>query len=193
VVLATLLLVAGGLVLVVLLAPQLLPGRGEGRLGRALVGLRKILLSVRAGLTVFRQRGRGLQAAAAQLAAWAVQVVSAYTVILALGLEARVGLAAAAAALLAVNVTAVVPVTPANVGVFQVAVAAVLTAGYGLSAGSALAYGIVLQAVEVATAVVLGMPALLGQGLNWSDLSLQALRAVELTPRDDAATAPRAG
>jgi phosphatidylinositol alpha-mannosyltransferase len=114
-------------------------------------------------------------------------------VILALGLNDRVGVAAAAAALLAVNVTAVVPVTPANVGVFQVAVAAVLTAGYGLSAGSALKYGIVLQAVEVVTAVALGVPAMLREGLTWSDIRLQALRAVELAPRDDTFTAPRPG
>ena len=183
---AALLLVAGALLVVVVLAPQLLAGRREGRLGRALAGLRRILLNVRAGLSVFRQRGRALEATAAQLAAWALQVASAYAVILALALDDRVGVAAAAAALLAVNVTSVVPVTPANVGVFQVAVAAVLTAGYGLSANSALAYGIVLQAVEVVTAVALGVPAMLREGMTWSDIRLEALRAVELTPRDDA-------
>jgi phosphatidylinositol alpha-mannosyltransferase len=193
VVLATLLVLAGALVTVVLLAPQLLAGRHKGRLGRALMELRRILLSVRAGLSVFRERVRGFEAVAAQLAAWALQVASAYAVILALGLEHRLGLAAAAAAILAVNVTAVVPVTPANVGVFQVAVAAVLTAGYGLSAGSALAYGIVLQAVEVVTAVALGLPALLREGMTWSDIRLQALRTVELAPRDDAATSGRTG
>jgi phosphatidylinositol alpha-mannosyltransferase len=192
-VLVTLLLVAVGLVVAVLVAPQLLPRGYEGRVGRALLALRGTLLSVRAGLAVFRQGRLGLEATAAQLAAWAIQVLSAYTVILALGLDDRVGLAAAAAAMLAVNVTAVVPVTPANIGVFQVAVAAVLTAGYGLSAGSALAYGIVLQAVEVVTAVALGLPALLSEGVTWSDLRLQALRAVELAPRDDTVPSGRAG
>jgi phosphatidyl-myo-inositol alpha-mannosyltransferase len=190
---AALLLVAGALVVAVLVAPRLLAGRHVGRLGRALVGLRRVLLSVRAGLSVFRQPGRALEATTAQLAAWAVQVASAYAIIRALGLDDRVGVAAAAAALLAVNVTAVVPVTPANVGVFQAAVAAVLTAGYGLSAASALEYGIVLQAVEVVTAVALGAPAMLREGLTWSDIRLQALRAVELTPRDDSVNAPRAG
>jgi phosphatidyl-myo-inositol alpha-mannosyltransferase len=190
---AALLLLAGAPVVVVLLAPRLLAGRCNGRLGRALLGLRRILIDVRAGLSVFRQRGPALEAAAAQFAAWAVQVVSAYAVIRALGLDDRVGVAAAAAALLAVNVSAVVPVTPANIGVFQVAVAAVLTAGYGLSAGSALAYGILLQTVEVATAVALGVPAMLREGLTWSDIRLQALRAVELAPREDSVTASRAG
>jgi phosphatidylinositol alpha-mannosyltransferase len=180
---AALLLIAGALLVVVLLAPQLLTRRRDGRLGRALAGLRRTLLNVRAGLSVFRQRGPALEATAAQLAAWALQVASAYAVILALRLDDQVGVAAAAAALLAVNVTGVVPVTPGNVGVFQVAVAAVLTAGYGLSARSALEYGIVLQAVEVVTAVALGVPAMLREGLTWSDIRLQALRAVELTPR----------
>jgi phosphatidylinositol alpha-mannosyltransferase len=182
---AALLLIAGALLVVVLLAPQLLMRRRDGRLGRALAGLRRTLLNVRAGLSVFRQRGPALEATAAQLAAWALQVASAYAVILALRLDDQVGVAAAAAALLAVNVTGVVPVTPGNVGVFQVAVAAVLTAGYGLSAKSALEYGIVLQAVEVVTAVALGVPAMLREGMTWSDIRLEALRAVELAPRDD--------
>lgn len=189
--LALLLLLLGALV-VVLFAPHLLPRRPRGRLGRALLALRRVLLSVRTGLSVFRQWRRALGATAAQLAAWAVQVVSAYAVLRAVGLDDQVGVAAAAAALLAVNVTAVVPVTPANVGVFQVAVAAVLTSGYGLSAGNALLYGILLQTVEVVTAVALGVPAMLREGLTWSDIRLQALRAVELAPFEDPVIPPSA-
>ena len=79
------------------------------------------------------------------------------------------GLAGAAAVLVAVNVTAVVPVTPSNVGVFQAACVAVL-ASFGVSGGHALAYGIVLQAVEVLTAVGLGLPALAGEGMSWSQV-----------------------
>ena len=44
------------------------------------------------------------------------------------------------------------PATPANVGVFQAACVAVLAGAYHVSTADALAYGIVLQAVEVATA-----------------------------------------
>jgi phosphatidylinositol alpha-mannosyltransferase len=187
---ALLFLSAAVVVVVVLLVPRLLGGRREGRLGRALTAPRRILLSVRGGLSVFRQPGPALEATAAQLAAWAVQVVSAYAVSRALGLGDQVSVTAAAAVLLAVNVTAVVPVTPANVGVFQAAVVGILTAGYGLSAGSALAYGIVLQAVEVVTAAALGVPAMLREGLTWSDMRLQALRAVELAPREDAVVGP---
>jgi phosphatidylinositol alpha-mannosyltransferase len=55
------------------------------------------------------------------------------------------------------------------VGVFQAACAVVLAA-YGVGAGAGIAYGIILQAVEVITALALGVPALLGEGLRWSDI-----------------------
>ena len=43
--------------------------------------------------------------------------------------------------LFAVNVTAVVPATPSNVGVFQAAVIIVVLSGYGVSSVDALGYG----------------------------------------------------
>ena len=84
-------------------------------------------------------------------------------------MQSHGGLTAAAAVLLAVNVSAVLPATPSNVGVFQAACLVVLAA-YGVGAGPALAYGIVLQAVEVLTALGLGLPALLGEGMTWRDI-----------------------
>ncbi|HEV2062905.1 MAG TPA: hypothetical protein VGR12_08655, partial [Solirubrobacteraceae bacterium] len=41
----------------------------------------------------------------------------------------------------------------------------------------ALAYGIVLQAVEIATAVLMGAPALVREGLSWRDVRLRAMHA----------------
>jgi phosphatidylinositol alpha-mannosyltransferase len=93
----------------------------------------------------------------------------------ALGLDHRAGVGAAAAVLFAVNVTAAVPATPSNIGVFQAACVAVLSA-YGVDHTDALAYGIILQAVEVATAFALGMPALVGEGMSWKDMRLRALQ-----------------
>ncbi len=48
----------------------------------------------------------------------------------------------------------------------------------------ALAYGIVLQAVEVATAAIMGMPALVKEGLSWKDVRLRTMHAapVKLPP-----------
>ncbi len=98
-----------------------------------------------------------------------MQTGTCYAVILAFGLEHRAGLPTAAAVLFAVNVTAVVPLTPSNVGVFQAACIAVL-APLGIRAGTALAYGLVLQAVEIVCSTALGLPSLLAEGLSLSDL-----------------------
>jgi phosphatidylinositol alpha-mannosyltransferase len=47
---------------------------------------------------------------------------------------------------------------------------------------------VILQAVEIATAVALGLPALVREGLTWSDLRVQALSAapvhLESKPRE---------
>ena len=56
---------------------------------------------------------------------------------MALGLEPQTGFAAAAAVLFAVNITAVVPITPANLGVFQAACATVLHNGWHVGSGPA--------------------------------------------------------
>src|SRR5829696_3915438 len=117
--------------------------------------------------------------------AWAVQWLSCYFLLVALGLEARADLGAAAAVLFAVNVAAVLPVTPANLGVFQAACVAVLTGAYGVGPAQALGFGIILQAVEIATAVVMGAPALVKEGLSWREVRLRALHTapVSLSPR----------
>ena len=122
--------------------------------------VRAALAQVRAGLRVFRSPKLGAEATALQLSAWVIQWLSCYVLLVALGLDDRAGVGAAAAVLFAVNVTAVLPITPSNLGVFQFACVAVLAGAYGVGKADALAYGIILQAVEIATAVVMGAPAL---------------------------------
>ena len=126
----------------------------------------------------------GSIAVSMQLSAWALQWVSCYVLLVALGLEHKADLGAAAAILFAVNVTAVLPVTPSNLGVFQAACMAVLVGAYDVAPAQALGYGIILQAVEVATAVVMGAPALLKEGLSWREVRLRALHSspVSLQP-----------
>jgi phosphatidylinositol alpha-mannosyltransferase len=165
-------------VLLILLALPALLRRGKPsrfvRLQRAAASVRGAMERVRNGLVVFRRPKLGLWATTAQLLAWTVQWFACYVLMVALGVHAGVG--AAAAVLFAVNVTAVLPATPSNLGVFQAACVAVLSA-YGVSHTDALAYGIVLQAVEIATAVILGMPALLGEGMSFKDMRMRALHA----------------
>jgi len=172
------------LLVVVLVAPALMRRNGNGRLARLGAGLHRALIQVRAGLAVFRNPRRGAAAAAAQLGAWAIQLSACWALLYALGLNGKAGIGAAAAVLFAVNVTAVVPATPSNIGVFQLAVISVLHTGFGVGTPDALAYGVILQAVEIATAVALGLPALVREGLTWSDLRIQALQTapVRLEP-----------
>jgi phosphatidyl-myo-inositol alpha-mannosyltransferase len=162
------------------------------RVGRLLANVRAALVRGRAGLSVFRNPRRAAWATLLQLSAWGLQWLSCWLLLMALGLDGKAGYAAAAAVLFAVNVTAVIPATPANVGVFQAACVAVLAGAYHVSTADALAYGIVLQAVEVATAVIMGTPALVNEGLSWKDVRLRTMHAspVKLPPLPAARRAP---
>jgi phosphatidylinositol alpha-mannosyltransferase len=172
----------------VLVAPLLVrysPGHRFGRTRRVVGAVNGALHRVRDGLVVFRNPRLGLIATGAQLAAWALQSVSCYLLLMALGLAGRTGFAAAAGVLFAVNITAVLPATPANLGVFQAACAAVLHTGWHIGYGTGVAYGVILQAVEVVTAILMGMPALLKEGMSWREVRLRALHTapIKLPPR----------
>jgi phosphatidyl-myo-inositol alpha-mannosyltransferase len=169
---ATALVLPLAIVALVLAGPRLLTRAQRARsarLSRAADAIARLLRLARRGLFVFARPRHGAAAVAAQLGAWALQWLACYSVVLALGLQGHANLATAAAILLAVNVSAILPPTPSNVGVFQAACLVVLAA-YGVGAGPGLAYGIILQAVEVITALALGVPALLGEGLTWRDI-----------------------
>ena len=168
----------------VLVAPALLrsglPSRSE-RVHRWLVTARAELTRVRTGLAVFRRPRLGSLATGTQLGAWGLQWLSCWVLLSALGIDERAGAGAAAAILFAVNVTAVLPLTPSNLGVFQAACVAVLTGAYHVQWADALGYGIILQAVEVATAVVMGAPALVKEGVSWREVRLRALHTTPVS------------
>jgi phosphatidylinositol alpha-mannosyltransferase len=165
------------LIALLLVTPALLrsgkPSRFK-RVQQALVAVRGSMVQARRGLTVFRNPKLGSWAIVTQLTAWALQWIACYALLVALGLDHKAGMGAAAAVLFAVNVTAALPATPSNIGVFQAACVAVLHA-YGVGQTDALAYGIILQAVEIATALALGAPALVAEGMTWKDLKLRAM------------------
>jgi phosphatidylinositol alpha-mannosyltransferase len=169
----------------IVFAPMVVRQNGSGRIARVIAAVREALLKVRRGLVVFKDPRRGPLAALLQLAAWGLQLLACFALFTALGLdhEPRISIGAAAAVLFAVNVTAVVPATPSNIGVFQLATISVLTTGFGVSAADALAYGVILQAVEIATAVALGLPALVREGVSWQDMRLRALSAAPVRLR----------
>jgi phosphatidylinositol alpha-mannosyltransferase len=174
----------------VIIAPIVLRFGTRGkRFSRAQKGMQqaqRALVRVRVGLIVFRKPRLGLVATVTQLMAWALQSVSCFFLLMALGLDHHgADFAAAAAVLFAVNITAVLPATPANLGVFQAACATVLHSGWHISWGTGVAYGVILQAVEIATAILLGMPALLGEGMSWREVRLRAMHStpIKLPPR----------
>ncbi len=171
--------------LAVLMAPSVVKVNGQGRIARAIQAVRGALQQARKGLTVFRDPRKGTFAAVAQLFAWFLQLLACWALFAALGLDHQVAIGAAAACLFAVNVTAVVPATPSNIGIFQLAIISVLHQGFGINAADALAYGVILQAVEIATAVALGVPALVREGVTWSDMRVRAMAAapVQLSER----------
>src|SRR3954470_14714861 len=163
------------ILLAVLLAPSLVRVNGKGRLARAIQAVRGAIQQARRGLTVFRDPRRGSFAAFAQLFAWLLQLAACWALFAALGLDHQVAIGAAAACLFAVNVTAVIPATPSNIGIFQLAIISVLNKVFGIPASDALAYGVILQAVKIAAAVALGVPSLVREGVTWSDMRLRAL------------------
>ena len=173
------------------------PGWRSSHVKALAAGVRRSLLRLRDCLRVFAQPRHAAPATVAQLGAWALQWLSCWLLLMALGLDPHGGAGAAAGVLFAVNVTALVPATPANVGVFQAACVAVLAGAYHVSTPDAIAYGIVLQLVELATALVMGVPALLGEGLSWRELRLRTLHAAPVKlaplPRSAGSVGGRAG
>jgi phosphatidyl-myo-inositol alpha-mannosyltransferase len=170
----------------VLVTPTLLRKGGTPHSRRAQAWVRRARAAaaqVRQGVRVFRNPRLGTAATLLQFCAWGMQWLSCYALLVALGLDDLAGMGAAAAVLFAVNVTAVLPATPSNLGVFQAACVAVLSS-YHVGYADALAYGIILQAVEIATAVVMGAPALVREGVSWRDVRLRAMHyaPVELKP-----------
>jgi phosphatidylinositol alpha-mannosyltransferase len=171
----------GVVVAVILVGPRSLGrlARKATVLGRGAAFVRIEMEHIRGGLRVFSRPRDAFHAGFVQLAAWLLQLLACYALLSAFGISTSSRLGAAAAVLVATNVAAVLPATPGNVGVFQAACVAALAA-YGVDAGRALAYGIALQLLEVATAIALGLPALLAEGLRPHDLR-RASRRVSTT------------
>ena len=179
------------LLVAVVLAPTLVRQNGSGRVARVVAAIRAALLKVRTRpRRLPRSAPRARSRRSPSSAPGRLQLLACFALFTALGLdhEPAIGIGAAAAVLFAVNVTAVIPATPSNIGVFQLATISVLTTGFGVGAADALAYGVILQAVEIATAVALGLPALVREGVTWQDMRLRALSAAPVRLRPAGAT-----
>lgn len=127
---------------------------------------------------VLASPSRALLLGAVQAAAWLVQLAAAFAVLHAFHLGGA-GWRAAALVLLLTNLIGILPLTPGNLGTFQVAATAALAA-YGVAAGPALAFALGLQALQLLVAITAGLVSLSLQGLSLGDLATRSRQAAEL-------------
>lgn len=119
-----------------------------------------------------RIMGRPLSAltvAGVQSLAWVVQLAAAMAVLHAFHLGGA-GWRAAVLVLVLTNLIGILPLTPGNVGTFQVAGVAALAA-YGVGPGPAMAFALGLQGVQLLVAVLAGVVSLGLQDLTLADLA----------------------
>jgi phosphatidylinositol alpha-mannosyltransferase len=147
-------------VLIVIAAAGIIVARRQNRL----TFLREGVIHFISGFRIFKSPLALVGSTFIQLLAWAIQATSCYLLLLALHIHSPNNVYAAAAVLFAVNVTAVVPITPSNIGPFQAACVAVLAGLFNVSTSRAIAYGILLQLVEIVTSIGLGLFALHQEG-----------------------------
>ncbi|HTQ68222.1 MAG TPA: lysylphosphatidylglycerol synthase domain-containing protein [Solirubrobacteraceae bacterium] len=175
-----------GAVLFAAILPWLAPRAGgyRGRMALLRAAVRRWMGRLGDGVSVISRPRAAAGATLLQLAAWALQLLACWLLLSAFGLQGGASVGAAAAVLFAVNVTAALPATPANVGVFQAACVAVLAGAYHVSTPEAIAFAIVLQLIELLTALIMGLPALVNEGLSWREVRLRTSHAtpVQLAP-----------
>jgi uncharacterized protein (TIRG00374 family) len=138
------------------------PVRGEG------VGSVRQLVSMgRQGLSVLKAPLPLAGAVLLQCLGWLMQLLAVYVAMQAFGIDAP--LPAAGLVLVLVNVATIVPLWPGNVGLVQAAVALPLR-NYGVPYATGFAYGLVLQAIEMACGIGLGLLAIAREGISFAML-----------------------
>src|SRR5262249_4564485 len=128
------------------------------------------------GQALLRSPRHATRAFVAGALSWVAQVAGILWALAAFGI--RFGVAAAALVFLTTTLVQLVPLLPANVGVFQGAAAVALTQTYGIDAAHALAFGVGLQVLEMSLGVGLGLIFLWREGLGLRETRLLARRAV---------------
>lgn len=144
-----------------------------GALGRA----RRLWHMAVAGLGILRAPGPAAATAVLQVLGWTAQLVAIYFTFRAFQIEAS--MAAAGLVLLVASVALAFPLWPGSVGLFQAGVALALVP-YGVAYQHGFAYGIGLQAIDVAVGVGLGLLFLAREGVSFA--MLKQIRRV--TPGD---------
>jgi uncharacterized membrane protein YbhN (UPF0104 family) len=102
-----------------------------------------------------------------QCMGWLMQLLAVYVAMQAFGIDAP--LPAAGLVLVLMNIATIVPLWPGNIGLVQAAVAIPLR-NYGVPYAIGFAYGLALQAIEIACGVTLGLIAIAREGISFAVL-----------------------
>jgi uncharacterized protein (TIRG00374 family) len=143
--------------------------------------VRRLLVMARSGLSVLKAPLPLAAAIFLQCLGWAMQLLAVWVAMKAFGIDAP--LPAAGLVLVLMNIATIVPLWPGNVGLVQAAVALPLR-NYGVPYATGFAYGLALQALEMACGVGLGLLALAREGI-----SLAVLRRMQEDEGDSAENA----
>ena len=125
--------------------------------------IRHLLGMARQGLSVLKAPLPLAGAIFLQCLGWLLQLMAVWVTMKAFGIDAP--LPAAGLVLVLMNVATIVPLWPGNVGLVQAAVALPLR-NYGVPYATGFAFGLALQAIEIACGVALGLIALAREGIS---------------------------
>lgn len=125
--------------------------------------LRQVVSMGRQGLSVLKAPLPLAGAILLQCFGWLMQLLAVFVAMQAFDIDAP--LPAAGLVLVLMNIATIVPLWPGNIGLVQAAVALPLR-NYGVAYPVGFAYGIVLQAIEIACGVGLGLIAIAREGIS---------------------------
>jgi uncharacterized membrane protein YbhN (UPF0104 family) len=128
---------------------------------------RHLLGMARQGLSVLKAPLPLAGAILLQCLGWLMQLLAVYAAMQAFGIDAP--LPAAGLVLVLMNIATIVPLWPGNIGLVQAAVALPLR-NYGVAYSTGFAYGLALQALEMACGIGLGLMALMREGISFAML-----------------------
>jgi uncharacterized protein (TIRG00374 family) len=138
------------------------PVRSEG-----MTSLRGLLTMGRQGLAVLKEPVPLAGAVLLQCLGWVMQLLAVYAAMHAFDIHAP--LSAAGLVLVLMNVATIVPLWPGNIGLVQAAVALPLR-NYGVPYATGFAFGLALQAIEMACGIGLGLLAIAREGISFAML-----------------------
>jgi uncharacterized membrane protein YbhN (UPF0104 family) len=129
--------------------------------------IRQLVVMGRQGLAVLKAPLPLAGAVLLQCCGWLMQLLAVYAAMQAFDIDAP--LPAAGLVLVLMNIATIVPLWPGNVGLVQAAVALPLR-NYGVPYATGFAFGLALQAIEMACGVGLGLLAIAREGISFAML-----------------------